>query len=339
MTVPAPKPVIGIVIGDAAGIGPEIVASSWCAGHAHRSARPVLIGSAEIMRRALAITGVQAEVKVVTEVNNLVGRPDVLEIIDVGELDADKVELGVVQRDCGAALASWLERAREMVLAGELQATVVAPVDTRSLALAEASGSLIDIREGETSLFLVSGRLRVAHLTDHIPLREVSAHITAELISRSLLQLHEALQQWGIPSPRLAVAGFNPHAVGMEEEKEIVPGILHATELGVQVRGPESPDAVFRQCIEGRYDAVLAMYHDQGHIPIKTAAFAGNYVVVLGAPQPYLMVAHGVAHDIAGQGVADDSMLASAMIAAGAMAAGRGLPDLEILNNGTGGRL
>jgi 4-hydroxythreonine-4-phosphate dehydrogenase len=157
-----------------------------------------------------------------------------------------------------------------------------------------------------------------------MPLRQVCDVITADLVHSALIQLDAAMRGWGIASPRIVVAGLNPHATGPEDANEIAPGVSRARDCGVDATGPVSPDAVFRQCIEGRYDMVLAMCHDQGHIAVKTWGFSGNCVIIMGPPYLHMSVAHGTAYDIAGTGKADASMMRSAMIMAGDLAAGRG---------------
>jgi 4-hydroxythreonine-4-phosphate dehydrogenase len=202
------------------------------------------------------------------------------------------------------------------------------PISAEAMGMAGVLDRVILVKPGESYLLLASGPLRVAHLTDHLPLRDVSALIAAELITRALHQLNAALRQWGIAQPRIAVAGFNPHAKGLEDETQIAPGVAQARVEGIDVVGPVSPDTVFRQGIEGRYDLILAMYHDQGHIAIKTWGFSGNIALVVGPPYVHVTVAHGTAYDIVGRGVADPSMVLNAILTAASLAAGRGFASL-----------
>jgi len=143
-------------------------------------------------------------------------------------------------------------------------------------------------------------------------------------VHRLITRLSQALGNWGVGVGRIAVAGFNPHASGDEEKLAITPAVELARSQGVDVEGPVSPDSVFRQCIEGRYDAVVAMYHDQGHIPIKTWGFSGNSVVFLGLPYVHTTVAHGTAYEIVGSGAADASMMVNAILDAAGLAIGQG---------------
>jgi 4-phospho-D-threonate 3-dehydrogenase / 4-phospho-D-erythronate 3-dehydrogenase len=320
---------VGIVIGDPCGIGPEVVVKAWASGKLQGLCRPVLIGSAAAVRRAIHEQGLNKRLRVIDAPERLSGRADTIDIIDSGALDAADITPGADNPACGRATGVWLDEADSLARAGRLQATVMGPISSGAMQMAGVLDRVVQVRPGQSYLLLASGALRVAHLTDHVGLREVSALITADLIDSALRTLDGVLRQWGLASPRIAVDGFNPHAKGPEEEQHIAPGIERARAAGVDVTGPVSPDSVFRHCIEGRCDIVLAMYHDQGHIAIKTAAFAGNVAVILGPPYPHVTVAHGTAYDIVGRGIADPSMILNAIVTAGSLAAGRAFPTLH----------
>lgn len=321
------KPRIGVIIGDACGIGPEVTVKCWLTGQVHEASIPVLFGSTIAVEQALRIVGSKTPIKRLHHPGEATGATDVIELIDDFPLAAGDIHFGRQSTACGYVTGMWLEQAEKFVGEGALGAMVLAPIDTGAMVDAGVINRLTPIAPGIAYNFLMSGPLRIAHLTDHIPLSKVEGVITSDLVVSAVSVLSANLKAWGIADPRIAVAGFNPHAHGEVEEKEIAPGVAKARAQGCNVAGPISPDAVFRQCIEDKYDAVLALYHDQGHIPIKTWGFAGNCVVVLGKPFPYLSVGHGVAHDIAGKGIADHSMLLSALITAGYFAAGRGFPE------------
>lgn len=322
------RPAVGVVIGDPCGVGPEVVAKAWVSGRLHAACRPVLVGSAAAMRQAVQLIGSPAQVRVVTGPEEVQDSHEVLDIIDSGALAPTDITPGVDNAACGLAVATWLDEADHLARSGRLAATVMGPISAEAMAMAGVLDRVISVQPGQSYLLLVSGPLRVAHLTDHLPLREVSGLITAELITQALRQLDAVLRQWGIARPRMVVAGFNPHAKGLEDETQIAPGVAQARAEGLDVAGPVSPDTMFRQCLEGRYDLVLAMYHDQGHIAIKTAGFSGNIALVVGPPYVHVTVAHGTAYDIVGRGVADPSMLCNAILTAASLAAGRGFADL-----------
>ena len=318
------RPRVGTVIGDPSGIGPEVAAKAWCTGEIHKVSRPVLIGSVDVMRRAVESTRVDAKVVRVSATDELQDRADVIEVVDSGALDAHDFVLGVDNVASGRASGIWLDEADRLARDGVFAATVMGPISTGALKMAGVLDKVVKIAPGESYLFLVSGPLRVMHVTDHVPLRAVCDLLTEDLVLRSIVTLDEHLRTWGISKPRIVVAGLNPHAVGPEDEVAVAPAVRQAAARGIRVEGPTSPDSVFRQCIEGRYDAVLAMYHDQGHIAIKTWGFSGNSVVIVGPPYTHLSVAHGTAYDIVGKGTADHRMMLNAMRNAGSLSAGKG---------------
>lgn len=324
-TSPA-KPIIGTVIGDPAGIGPEIVARALATGRVHELSRPLLIGSAAAMERALDMTGIKARVRKVSAPDDLSDDPLVFDIFDSGAIAAADLPLGEDTARAGVAVGRWLDEAHAMASKGDIGAMVMGPISSVSFKLAGIKANTVSPTPGESYLVLFSGPLRVAHVTDHMPLRNVSATLTPELILDALTRLSKAMKDWGVPRQRIVVAGFNPHATGDEDRDALAPGVERARALGIDAVGPISPDLVFRQCIEGTYDMVLAMYHDQGHIAIKTWGFSGNCAMILGPPYLFLTIAHGTAFDIVGKGLADPAMILTSMRTAGSLAAGRGFP-------------
>jgi 4-hydroxy-L-threonine phosphate dehydrogenase PdxA len=323
------RPVVGIVIGDPCGIGPEVLARAWAEGRLHAQCRPVLIGSAHAMRAAAELARTGLRVRAVETLGKVTGRRDAIEILDSGALDPAAITPGADSAACGRASAVWLDEADALARAGRLHATVMGPISATAMQSAGVLDRVVQIKPGRSYLLLASGTLRVAHLTDHVPLREVSALITRRLVGSALRSIDAALRAWGVERPRIGVAGFNAHAAGTEDAEQIAPAVRRARAAGIDATGPISPDSVFRQCIEGRFDTVLAMYHDQGHIAIKTARFGGNIAVIVGPPYPHVTVAHGTAYDIVGRGIADHTMIRNAILTAGSLAAGRGFPPLQ----------
>jgi len=326
---PRRRPLVGIVIGDPCGVGPEVVAKAWAEGSLHDRCRPLLIGSAHAMRAAVAQLGAGLPVRCVDAPERVAARRGVIEILDSGALDPADITPGADNAACGRASAVWLDEADTLAREGRLQATVMGPISSVAMKSAGVLDRVVEVKPGRSYLLLASGPLKVAHLTDHLPLAEVSGLITARLIASALRTIDAAMRQWGVARPRIGVAGFNPHASGREDEEQIAPGVRRARAAGIDATGPISPDSVFRQCVEGRFDIVLAMYHDQGHIAIKTAAFAGNIAVFVGPPYPHITVAHGTAYDIVGRGIADHTMIRNAILTAGSLAAGRAFPTLH----------
>lgn len=171
----------------------------------------------------------------------------------------------------------------------------------------------------------LSGMLRVVPLSEHVPLQQAIELVTPQRVLALIRLLDTTLRSWGMASPRLAVAGLNPHAMFDDDHRRIGPAVEAARAQGIAVDGPVGPDSVFRLAMDGRYDAVITMFHDQGQIVVKTVAFAGACTVYIGLPYVLLNVPHGTAFDIAGQGVAQHQSMLAAFKTAARLAAGRGL--------------
>ncbi|MEW4983717.1 MAG: 4-hydroxythreonine-4-phosphate dehydrogenase PdxA [Cycloclasticus sp.] len=318
------KPIVATMIGDPAGIGPEVTAKSWATGELHQYCKPVLVGSVEVMEQAVKVCELELRVNKISSVSDLNDDPAIIDIIDSGKFDMNSFQMGIDNASCGQISADWLDEMDALARAGEVDASVMAPISSVSMKMAGVLDKVINMEPGHSYLFLISGPLRVMHLTDHLPLRQVCELITAELVSKAISQLNDALISWGISKPRIAVAGLNPHASGKEEDEEIRPGVETAKQLGINVDGPLPPDSVFRQCIEGKYDVVLAMFHDQGHIAVKTWGFSGNCALIMGPPYLHMSVAHGTAYDLVGTGKADHTMMLEAIKLTGNLAAEQG---------------
>lgn len=320
----ASRPIVGTMIGDPAGIGPEVAVKALAGGQVHEDSIPVLLGSAAAVERALDFTGVRARVRAMRRFETPSDDPGVIDVIDTGALPDGFLPLGEDTELAGHATAQWLDELDALARDGSFAATVMGPISTGSLKLAGKLDKVISPTPGESYLVLLTGPLRVAHITDHMSLRQVIDVVSKDLVATAIGQLDAAMRSWGIARPRIAVAGLNPHAMGDEDRDQIGPGVEVARSKGIDVEGPVAPDSVFRQCIEGRYDMVLAMFHDQGHIAVKTWGFSGNSVIIMGPPYLHMSVAHGTAYDIVGTGKADAAMMLSAMRTCGRLASGRG---------------
>ncbi|PCJ12810.1 MAG: 4-hydroxythreonine-4-phosphate dehydrogenase, partial [Gammaproteobacteria bacterium] len=217
-----------------------------------------------------------------------------------------------------------LEQAATLALAGEVAASVMAPVNAKALIKGNAIDKVISTNESARYLTLISGPLRVVHVFDHVLMEDVCKRMSTDLVLGAIRKTHECLAPWGIAQPRIAVAGLNPHAHGPQEKNAIAPAIEIAQSEGINVTGPIAPDTVFRHCIEDRFDVVVAMCHDQGHIAIKTWGFVGNCALFLGAPYLFMSVGHGTAYDIAGKGIANHEMILAAILQGASLASGRG---------------
>lgn len=321
------KPSIAIMMGDPCGIGPEVVTKALMMEEVHSLCRPVVVGSAWAMEQAVklvgGIHGSSPQVRRVGSVERAGEDPTTIDVLDPENLDPQDITVGRVSAACGRAVAEWRAEARRLVTTGLVHGAVMAPVNSEALQLAgiQQGGD----EEGTYNL-LITGPLRVVHLTLHIPFSRVSEEIRKDKILAALDLIHRSLSMWGVAGPGIGVAGLNPHAMGREEQEEIVPAIQEAAKRGIKVSGPVPPDTVFRQGVEGLYDVVLAMYHDQGHIAVKTYKFAGTASTSLGRPYIQTSVAHGTAFDIAGRGIANYASILASIKLAASLAAGKGFP-------------
>lgn len=317
------KPIVATTIGDPCGIGPEVLVKALAekADDAHH----LLIGDAQVLADAIELTNTPLDIRVVNSVNDATFDANCLTVLDPNSLDRSHITVGQVSAECGRATVQWWDIATALARAGTVQAIVKGPINSEAIRLAGFSPQGA-VNPGRTYLFLITGPLRVVHLTDHIPLRDVFKHLSIDALVDLIRLTHRSLRNWGYQSPRIGVAGINPHAEGDEERQQIAPAIAVAQADGIAVDGPVPPDSLFRQCAQAQYDCVIAHYHDQGHIAVKTWRFEGNCAIILGEPYVRASVAHGTAFDIAGKGSADHRSMACALRTAASLAASRGFP-------------
>lgn len=320
-----PSPIVAVTMGDPAGIGPEIVVSAY--PRLLETARPVAIGDADVLRRAVEVVGGDLEVVAVDSPADAAADPDVLPVIDLNNVE--ELTRGVVREAYGAASLAYVERAIDLAIAGEIDAMTTAPINKQATRLAGSehaghTGLLAARTDTEHySMMLVEDDLTVTHVSTHVPLREACDVVTTENVLATIRVTDRALRQMGVSDPAIVVAGLNPHAsdgglLGDADDEEIRPAVEAAREDGIDASGPASPDTVYAQAAGGAYDCVVAMYHDQGHIPIKMLGFAsGDAVsgvnVTIGLPIVRTSVDHGTAFDIAGEGIASDTSLVDAV--------------------------
>ncbi len=333
--MPSEEPLIGITMGDPAGIGPEVIVKAY--PDLLEFARPIVVGDADVIAAAIEVCEVDLGVEVVDDVGDATFGPDRVPVLDLDLVD--ELVRGEVREEYGAASLSYIERAIELVTAGEIDAITTAPINKQATKLAGSdyaghTGMLADYTDTENySMMLVEDELRVTHVSTHVSLREACDIVTAENVLETIRLTDEALRDLGIDSPSVGVAGLNPHAsdgglLGEEDAAEIEPAVEQAREEGIDVDGPESPDTVYVRAARGEFDCVVSMYHDQGHIPIKMLGFAGGDAVsgvnvTIGLPIIRTSVDHGTAFDIAGRGIASERSLVDAVEVAVDMASAR----------------
>ena len=310
------KPRIAVTMGDPAGIGPEVVVKALSDPGIAGLADWVVVGDAAVVRRAEEITSIRLQAPLLDQHQ--------IEAFESGRLDAR----------CGLAGLHYVKTATEMCLRGEAAAMVTAPLNKEAVALngIPFSGHTEYIAElcgnADSRMLLVSDRLRVIHVSTHIALRSACQLDTARIL-RTIQVGHDAVRLMGIERPRVAVCGLNPHAgenglFGSEDEEFIAPAIRAAREQGIDCSGPHAGDTVFLKAVRGGYDLVVAMYHDQGHIPMKLLDFDRGVNVSVGLPIIRTSVDHGTAFDIAGKNIAEATSMKSALSLAAAMASRKG---------------
>lgn len=320
-------------MGDPAGIGPEIIAKALAHSHVYDLSRPVVVGEVACMRAAVRITGVALDVRPASGISQGGLDAGAIDVIDLHNIDVDRVERGRLSPDAGRASYEYLERAAQLARAGNVAAVVTAPLNKEALSAAgwvgightELLARFCGVPEDSVAMLLASEKLRVVHVSTHVSLRRAIELVRAARIVRVGRLAAQAAAQIVGRSPRIAVAGLNPHGgehglFGTEEEDEIEPAIDLLREEGWDVWGPMSPDTVFLRASRGEFDIVVAMYHDQGHIPSKFAGFHDTVNVTLGLPIIRTSVDHGTGYDIAGTGKASEENLVAAIALAATLA-------------------
>lgn len=326
-STPGTEPLLAITMGDPAGVGPEIIALALEDEVFTRSC--LVIGDIERLKAGARKAGSSTRYKV-AEGPCRAGSDDRVPVLQVCLTDRS-IPFGQLNAQSGECAYQYILKAIDLAMEGAVDAVVTAPINKESLQLAghvyPGHTEILAERTGtdETVMMLAAGAMRVLHVTTHIPISQVPGAITTQRILRVLELGDEALKKMGIKKPLFAVAGLNPHAgegsiFGDEEERIIKPAIELALDRGIRVEGPVPPDVVFLKMHRGKYDAIIAMYHDQGHIPLKLLAFESGVNVSLGLPIIRTSVDHGTAFDIAGKGLADPGSLVEALRLAASMA-------------------
>jgi len=329
------RPILGVTMGDAAGVGPEVIARAAAEPAVRATCRPVVIGAAETMREALALVGSPLAVHTASRVADCRWADATLEVLDLANVDMATLPRGEVSAAAGRAAYEYIERAVRLAQAGEIDAIVTAPVNKEALAAAgvrhsghtEILAELSDTRD--YAMLLMGKELKVIHVTTHVSLRRVPDLVTRERVLKTIRLAQRTLEGLGRSRGRIAVAGLNPHAgedglFGDEEQHHIVPAIEAARAEGLSVVGPLPADTLFSRARGGEFDIVVAMYHDQGHIPVKTLGFEYDEAskkwtglsgvnVTVGLPFLRVSVDHGTAFDRAWKGIANHESMVEAL--------------------------
>ena len=322
-----PKPVVGITMGDPAGIGPEIILKALRHPQIHSLCRPIVFGSMRFLKNLQAGAVIDIDCRSVEKPSDVVFKRGVISVIDVNV--AGRIHVGKQSEASGRAALAYLDRAIESATRGEIDALVTAPVSKVAIRRAGLDGFVghteyLAEKAGvpEVAMMFHGARLNVVLVTTHIPLKDVSDSISAGRILTVIKLANEALGRLGFSRRRIGVAGLNPHAgeeksFGNEDADVIAPAVKKARKSGIDVHGPFPADTLFYAAYHGEYDLIVAMYHDQALAPFKMIAFDSGVNVTLGLPFVRTSVDHGTAFNIAGKGVASDkSMVAAIKLAA-----------------------
>jgi len=339
------KPTIGITMGDAAGVGPEIISKALSLKEIYEVCKPAVIGDSRVMEQAVKIAKVDLKVKPIRDLREAVFEYGTIDVIDLRNIELNKLVMGKVNAMAGKASVDYIKKAVALALSDAIKAIVTAPISKEAINKAgyHYSGHtelLADLtKTKDYTMMLIAGSLRVTHVTTHMSLKEACNKIRKERIYQVIKLTDKALREMEIEDPKIAVAGLNPHCgegglFGREEIEEIKPAVEMAIKEGINVVGPLPADTVFVRARGGAYDAVVAMYHDQGHIPIKMLGLEWNEKrrewtrvsgvnITIGLPIIRTSVDHGTAFGKAGKGKANPQSMIEAIKLAAKMAASR----------------
>jgi 4-hydroxythreonine-4-phosphate dehydrogenase len=318
------RPIIGITMGDAAGVGPEIIVKALSGPAVYETSRPLVIGDAARLRKAAGIVGADVEVRLTDGPEKAAFTPGVIDCIDL-DCIPDELPFGRLSPVAGEGAYRFIERAVTLAVENRIDAICTAPLNKEALHAAghrfPGHTELLAALTGtnEVSMMLSAPKLRVIHVTTHVGLVDAVERINDGLVERTIRRGHATLVKAGIAEPVIAVCGINPHAGenGLfsrgEEEEKIVPAIERLRADGIDAQGPLPADTVFFRAVRGDFDLVVAMYHDQGHGPVKVLGLEAGVNITVGLPVIRTSVDHGTAFDIAGTGRADPASMLEAI--------------------------
>ncbi len=321
-------PIIGITMGDPTGIGPEIIVKALSTEELFRVCRPVVFGDRGVLSRAIQIQNLSETLEAIEQIPREGYLPQKIFFFPLSQLEAASLRFGHPDRACGEAMVKYIVEAVRQVKNQELDAITTCPINKKAMNEAGYSfpghTELLAHLTGASSvaMMFLGSKWRIVLATIHLPLKDVSRWISKDRILSILRLTGEGMKKhFGIPHPKIAVLGLNPHCgedglLGEEEKKEIFPAIAEAKLLGMEVEGPFPADSFFNMSGRHTFDAVVAMYHDQGLIPIKMLDFKEAVNFTLGLPFIRTSVDHGTAYDIAGKGLADPANLVKAVLTA-----------------------
>ncbi len=318
------RPCIVIPMGDPAGVGPEITVKALADAELYNICRPVVTGDRKVIEKALRCCSLDLELNTVKSASEGVYKKGAIDLVDLQNVDINTLKIGEVQAQGGKAAFEYIKKSVDMALAHEVDAIATTPINKESLKAAKVDYiGHTEILAGLTgthdplTMFEVRN-MRVFFLTRHVSLRKACDLITKERLMDYIERCTEALRRLGITEGTMAVAGLNPHSgehglFGDEEVTSVAPAVEEAHRLGYDVTGPVGADSVFHMALTGRFNSVLSLYHDQGHIATKTLDFERTIALTIGLPFLRTSVDHGTAFDIAGTGKASEISMVEAI--------------------------
>lgn len=314
------RPVTAITMGDPAGIGPEIVVGAMLDKELHECCKPFVIGSIAIMDRAAKVLGRELKYNKIEDPEQAKYEYSTIDIMETGDYDTDSIEWGKVQKLAGQMAVDWIMKSIELGMNKKIDAVSTAPIHKEAI-------KLVGVKEpGHTEIYqhqtnspyaltmFSCHKLRVFFVSRHMSLVDACHYATKEVVLENVVNIDKELRKIGIENPLIAVAGLNPHngdhgLFGTEEITDLEPAVKEAQKMGINAVGPCPADSVFHIGKSGKYDAILSLYHDQGHIACKTLDFEKSVTLTFGLPFIRSSVDHGTAFDIAGKGIADEVSL------------------------------
>lgn len=316
---------IAVTMGDPAGIGPEVCVKAMLEVKVPENCTLLLLGNIRSAQNAMDLLP-EGSKKLfpVKDLRNISSNPDLINVFEVNVLQKDDFKIGEVSHEAGKASVEYVLKAGQLAIDGQISAIVTAPINKESCRSAGFSDiGHMEIFQSQTNskevaTMLIAENLRVVHLTTHKSLKKACDYVTKENVLSKIVLTNTYFKKWGFDKPKIGVCALNPHAgdgglIGDEEEKHILPAISTAQKMGIYVSGPIPADSIFFRAIQSEFDVVIAMYHDQGHIPIKVYNWEKSISVNLGLPFIRTSVDHGTAFDIAGQGVAQHTSMLEAI--------------------------
>ncbi len=320
------NPIIGITMGDAAGIGPEIIVKSLMDIDIYNRCQPIVIGDAKILERVKPIVKANVEINIINDVSEAKNKFGIIDVIDLNIIPID-LPFGQVSGEAGNAAYQYVAKAVELAKEKKINAICTAPLNKEAMhkgghlypGHTEILAKLTDT--DDFSMMLTAPNLKVIHLTTHVGLIKAIEMINPERTYKVIKLAHDTLSKAGIKNPSIAVCGINPHAGenGLfgngEEEEKLIPGIERAKEEGIDASGPHPADTLFFRAARGDFDMVVACYHDQGHAPIKVMGIEDGVNITVGLKGGVIRtsVDHGTAFDIAGKNIADSRSMKAAI--------------------------